>query len=67
MSSCGEGTPVGGARENKGLQPLVLPGQIDRLVYELYSLIEDEIKIVEGTGRTPGTECPHPPGSAFSR
>jgi hypothetical protein len=24
--------------------------QIDRLVYELYELTEDEIKIVEGTG-----------------
>lgn len=29
--------------------------QIDRLVYELYGLSEDEIKIVEGAGWTPGT------------
>ena len=27
--------------------------QIDKLVYDLYGLTEDEIKVVEGTGNAP--------------
>lgn len=31
-------------------QPNTAPAEIDRLVYELYGLTEEEIRIVEGEG-----------------
>jgi hypothetical protein len=47
---CGEGAAIAGVGSNKGLHPYVISGHIDRLVYELYGLTEEEIKNVEGTG-----------------
>ena len=34
----------------RGFSPLLTDAQIDRLVYELYGLTEEEIRIVEGKG-----------------